>query len=57
MIGKEEKQNSITATLYAGVRLWKGAEVYVNPEVAGGSGLSGALGMEKVDHQTEKHFV
>jgi len=45
LTGKEEKQNSITATLYAGARLWKGAEVYVNPEVAGGSGLSGALGM------------
>lgn len=41
----EEKQNSITATVYGGVRLWKGAEAYVNPEIAGGSGLSGALGM------------
>lgn len=41
----EEKQNSITATLYMGARLWKGAEVYVNPELAGGSGLSSALGM------------
>ena len=41
----EEKQNSVTATLYLGVRLWKGAELYVNPEIAGGSGLSGAFGM------------
>jgi high affinity Mn2+ porin len=41
----EEHQNSLTATLFAGVRLWKGAELYVNPELAGGSGLSGALGM------------
>lgn len=41
----EEKQNSITATLFAGARLWKGAAVFVNPEIAGGSGLSGALGM------------
>ena len=41
----EEKQNSLTATLYLGVRLWNGAELYVNPEVAGGSGLSGAFGM------------
>ena len=40
-----EKQNSLTATLYLGLRLWKGAEVYINPEVAGGSGLSGAFGM------------
>lgn len=43
--GDEEKQNSLTATLYAGARLWKGAEVYINPELAGGSGLSGAVGM------------
>ena len=41
----EERQNSITGTLYLGVRLWKGAELYINPEVAGGSGLSGAYGM------------
>lgn len=45
LIGKEEEQNSITATLYFGARLWKGAELYLNPELAGGSGLSGALGM------------
>jgi high affinity Mn2+ porin len=45
LTGKEEKQNSLTATLYAGLKLWKGASVYVNPELAGGSGLSGALGM------------
>jgi len=43
--GKEEKQNSVTATLFLGVRLWKGAEVYINPEIAGGSGLSGAFGL------------
>lgn len=41
----EETQNSLTATLYLGARLWKGAQAYVNPELAGGSGLSGALGM------------
>jgi high affinity Mn2+ porin len=45
LTGGEEKQNSLTATLYAGVRLWKGAALFVNPELAGGSGLSGALGM------------
>ena len=41
----EEKQNSVTATMYVGAMLWKGAEVYVNPEIAGGSGLTGAFGM------------
>jgi high affinity Mn2+ porin len=41
----EDKENSITSTLFFGVRLWKGAEIYINPEVAGGSGLSGAYGL------------
>ncbi len=41
----EDKENSVTATLYAGIRLWKGAEIYINPEIAGGSGLSGAFGL------------
>ena len=45
LTGKPEKENSITATLYVGARLWKDAEVYINPEIAGGSGLSGATGM------------
>lgn len=45
LLPAEETQNSVTATFFAGARLWKGAEVYVNPEIAGGSGLSGALGM------------
>src|SRR6188768_689982 len=43
--GDEEKQNSLTMTFFGGARLWKGAECYINPEIAGGSGLSGALGM------------
>lgn len=46
-------QNSLTpnisretsdVTLYAGVRLWKGAEAWVNPEVDQGFGLSGSVG-------------
>ncbi len=45
LTGKEEKQNSVTATMFLGVRLWKGAEIYINPEIAGGSGLSGAFGL------------
>jgi len=45
LTGDEEKQNSLTATMYLGVRLWKGGAIYINPEIAGGSGLSGALGM------------
>ncbi len=41
----EEKENSVTATIFAGVRLWRGAELYIDPEIAGGSGLSGAFGL------------
>jgi high affinity Mn2+ porin len=33
------------ATLYAGVRLWKGAEAWINPEIDQGFGLSGTLGV------------
>jgi high affinity Mn2+ porin len=43
--GAAEKQNSLTSTLFFGVRLWKGAELYINPEIAAGSGLSGAFGL------------
>ena len=40
-----EHETTVTATLYLGARLWKGAELYVNPELSGGSGLSRALGI------------
>lgn len=45
LITKKESKTSITATLFVGARLWKGASLFVNPEIAGGSGLSGALGI------------
>jgi high affinity Mn2+ porin len=47
-------QNSLTpnigrettdVTLYAGVRLWKGAEAWINPEIDQGFGLSGSVGV------------
>jgi high affinity Mn2+ porin len=41
----QENKTSLTSTLYVGARLWKGASIYFNPEIAGGSGLSGALGI------------
>jgi high affinity Mn2+ porin len=40
-----ETQYSLTSTLFIGAKLWKGAEVYINPEIAGGGGLSGAKGI------------
>lgn len=45
LTGAGEHQNSLTATLFSGLRLWKGAAIFVNPELAGGSALSGAYGM------------
>lgn len=42
---KKESETSITTTLFAGVRPWKGASLFINPEIAGGSGLSGSLGV------------
>jgi high affinity Mn2+ porin len=35
-----ESPFSVTSTLYLGVRLWEGGELYVNPEMSGGSGFS-----------------
>lgn len=40
-----ENQNSLTTTMFLGAKLWKGGYVFVNPEIAGGRGLSGAQGM------------
>ena len=45
LIPQKENQNTITATLYAGAKLWKGATAFINPEISGGSGLSSALGV------------
>jgi high affinity Mn2+ porin len=39
-IGRE----TTDVTLYAGVRLWQGAEAWVNPEIDQGFGLSGSVG-------------
>jgi high affinity Mn2+ porin len=40
-IGRETSD----VTLYAGMRLWNGAEAWVNPEIDQGFGLSGSLGV------------
>ncbi len=42
---EEENQTSITSTLFLGAKLWKGASIFLNPEIAGGSGLSSAQGI------------
>ncbi len=40
-----EEAMSITTTLFLGRRLWKGASFFINPEIAGGKGVSSALGL------------
>ncbi len=40
-----EHETTVTSTLFLGARLWKGGEIYVNPEMTGGSGLSHTLGI------------
>jgi len=45
LLTEERAQTSFTATAFIGRRLWKNAAIYFNPEVAGGSGLSKALGV------------
>jgi len=40
-IGRETSD----VTLYAGVKLWQGAEAWVNPEIDQGFGLSGSVGV------------
>jgi len=45
LVSYPETQTSLTSTLFVGARLWSGASIYINPELAGGSGLSGAVGV------------
>ena len=40
-----QSATSVVIDLFAGVRLWAGAEFYVQPELAGGKGLSSTLGI------------
>jgi len=41
----ENDKISVTSTVFVGWRMWNGGELYVNPEIAGGAGLSGASGV------------
>jgi high affinity Mn2+ porin len=45
LLSEQETQYTITSTIFAGMKLWKGGEAYFNPEISGGSGLSSARGM------------
>lgn len=41
----EHQKLSITTTIFAGRKLWKNGNIYFNPEIAGGSGISAAKGI------------
>src|ERR1043165_1623732 len=45
LLKDESGKVSFTATVFVGRTLWKHATLYFNPEVAGGSGLSSAMGI------------
>jgi high affinity Mn2+ porin len=45
LTGPSENATTLTATIFWGMKLWKNAAIYVNPEVAGGSGISSARGI------------
>ena len=38
-------RETLDATFYAGIRLWQGSELWINPEIDQGFGLSGTLGL------------
>jgi high affinity Mn2+ porin len=40
-----QAQETFDATIYAGLRAWSGAEIWVNPEIDQGFGLSSTLGV------------
>ena len=41
----QESAMTITSTVFTGARLWNGASIFCNPEIAGGKGFSGATGV------------
>jgi high affinity Mn2+ porin len=43
--GSGQGRETADATLYAGVRLWQGAELWINPEIDQGFGLANTLGI------------
>jgi len=60
-----EKTTSITGTIFLGLKLWKGAECYFNPELSGGEGFSLTRGIAgfpngevyRVDNPRPKIYV
>ncbi|HMK39296.1 MAG TPA: carbohydrate porin, partial [Bacteroidota bacterium] len=61
----KENVLSVTSTLFLGHRLWKGGEVYFNPELSAGGGFSSTTGIAgfpngevyRVDNPAPKVFI
>ena len=45
LTGGAQLQSTWTATAFLGMKLWQGGEIYFDPELAQGFGLSGTLGL------------
>lgn len=45
LIAKGRAEETTDVTLYAGIRLWRGAELWLNPEIDQGFGLSNTVGI------------
>jgi high affinity Mn2+ porin len=45
LAGSRQAQNTMSATAFVGLRLWEGAEFYINPELMQGFGLSNVRGL------------
>ena len=45
LAGASDRQSTNDLTLYVGLRLWSGGELYLNPEIDQGFGLSNTLGV------------
>lgn len=41
----DEEDMSMTSTMFLGVKLWQGANLYFNPEIGGGKGFSSTTGI------------
>jgi high affinity Mn2+ porin len=44
-VPENEWGTTITSSIFAGLKLWNGAQIFINPEIAGGHGLSSAFGI------------
>ena len=45
LITNPETASTVTSTIFWGTKLWRGAALYINPEIAGGGGVSSARGI------------